>query len=111
MLKDERNSMTDVIDEIDNYIGQFDWKYSDWSIGIAKDPRKRLMQNEGVADKIGPWIYRMVKDPKYAQAIEKHFSETCGTDIDNDEKENAEEARVVYVYKKPMRRQPILKAV
>ncbi len=62
----------EIINEIYTHISK-SGHYSDWYIGIAKDPQTRLFNDHNVSKDNGWWIYRQTSNSSIAREIESFF--------------------------------------
>lgn len=70
---------TDIIREIDGYIQKENSSYSNWYVGIAKDPRDRLFNDHNVSEHAGWWIYCEAYSDTSAREVESFFLDHKGT--------------------------------
>lgn len=70
----------EIISEIKSYMAQCGGRYSDWYVGIATDPRKRLFNDHNVDEQNGAWIYREGENSTSAREVEDYFVNILGTD-------------------------------
>ena len=68
-----------IASEIKDYIDKRGANYSDWYVGIARDPEGRLFRDHNVDQKNGQWIYWPAGTRSAAEAIEKYFTHQLGT--------------------------------
>ncbi len=59
--------------EIDIRIHRSGRSYSEWYVGIATNPRKRLFEGHNVNEHDGAWLYRDACSESMAKAIEAIF--------------------------------------
>ena len=88
----------EIITIFKNHITTCGGSHSDWYVGIAQDPVKRLFDDHAVNRQTDAWIYDYACTSDTARNIEKYFVETLGYDGGpggGDETTNA-----VYAYKK-----------
>ena len=78
--------------------------YSDWYVGIAKNPHIRLFQEHKVEMRNSWWIIRKAKNSEDARNVEKLIINTYGTDGDSGGGD--EESVYVYAYKKSATTKP-----
>lgn len=90
MAYDEKTIKADI----ENHIGT---GYSNWYVGIAKDPKERLFKDHNVDEKNGSWIYRKAESREVAERIEKYFIEVHGTQ--GNPGGGSDETTFVYAYK------------
>jgi len=69
-----------IINDIKNHINKNGGSYSDWYVGIAKNPRDRLFQDHNVRQSGEAWIFRQAESETIARQIEDYFVNTLGTD-------------------------------
>lgn len=69
-----------IISEIKAYIQEWGGNYSDWYVGIASDPRKRLFDEHNVDEKEDAWIWHKCENASTAREIEEYFVNILGTD-------------------------------
>ena len=84
--------------EIEKYIQNSGESYSDWYVGIASDPRKRLFNDHNVDEKSGHWIFRECENSSVAREIEEYLINTLGTDGNPGGGDYS--TKYVYAYKK-----------
>lgn len=87
-----------IISEIKEFMKKWGGNYSDWYVGIASDPRKRLFTEHNVDEKKDAWIYRKCDNSDIAREIEEYFVEILGTD--GGAGGGDETTKYVYAYKK-----------
>lgn len=64
---------SEIIAAIDTYMQRFQYKNSDWYVGVATDPRKRLFNDHNVDEKNGIWIYEQATSDAVARAVEQAY--------------------------------------
>lgn len=65
-----------IVKEINDYISNCSGKYySDYYVGITKDPEDRLFSEHNVNKEDGCWVYRLAKDIENARNAEKALLE------------------------------------
>lgn len=69
-------SKFDIIAAIDTYMRRFQYKNSDWYVGIATDPRTRLFTDHNVDQKNGIWIYEQATSDSVAREVEQAYLDT-----------------------------------
>lgn len=62
-----------IIADIDAYMGHHGGRNADWYVGIAADPKDRLFNCHGVAEKGGAWIYRQADTSDIARDVEQAY--------------------------------------
>lgn len=70
---------TEIIQSFKDYMAENGGEYSDWYVGIASDPKKRLFNDHNVSENAGIWIYDNAETQKTAREIEEYFI-SQGTD-------------------------------
>ncbi|MCX6704603.1 MAG: hypothetical protein NTZ07_04145 [Candidatus Woesebacteria bacterium] len=80
--------------EIKGYIDRSSYSYSDWYVGIASDPEKRLFTDHRVQREGGWWIYRECFSDSAARTVEDYFVNILGTKGDT----GGGDTSSVYVY-------------
>ena len=83
----------EIISDIKNYIGN---NFSNWYIGIAADPRRRLFIDHNVDKENGRWIFREALSSNEARDIEIYLIDNFRTKGDSGGGDNT--TRVVYAY-------------
>ncbi len=88
-------------DQISNDIKSFIDKngdgYSNWYVGISDNAKERLFKDHGVAERTGPWIFRIATSAESARKIKAFFVDQLGT---QGEKGGGDDASVmVYAYR------------
>lgn len=73
-------SKPEIIADIKTYINNLTSKYSDWYVGIASDPQKRLFTDHTVNKDSDLWIYRECATSDIAREVEEYFVNTLKTD-------------------------------
>jgi len=68
-------SKIDIITAIDTYMRKFQYKNSDWYVGIASDPRDRLFNGHSVDEK-GIWIFEQATSNTVARDVEQAYLST-----------------------------------
>jgi hypothetical protein len=69
-------SKQEIITAIDTYMQKFNYKNSDWYVGIASDPKDRLFNGHNVNENNGTWIYEQALSDSVAREIEKIYINT-----------------------------------
>ncbi len=69
-------SKRDIIVAIDTFMKKFQYKNSDWYVGIATDPRARLFTDHTVDEKNGTWIYEQATSDSVARDVEQAYLDT-----------------------------------
>ena len=87
-----------IISEIKNFMAKWGGVYSDWYVGIASDPRKRLFDEHNVNERIDAWIYRLAISSDAAREVEDYFINVLGTDGGTGGGDY--DTKFVYAYKK-----------
>jgi hypothetical protein len=54
----------------------FQYRNSDWYVGIAADPRDRLFNDHNVDEQNGFWIYEQATSASVARQVEKAYLDT-----------------------------------
>ena len=67
---------TDIITAIDAYMRKFQYKNSDWYVGIAADPRDRLFNGHTVDEENGIWIFEPATSDSVARDVEQAYLDT-----------------------------------
>lgn len=99
MVKDKQT----ITNEIKNHISEGGGAYSDWYVGISKNPRERLFQDHNVDEKKDAWIIRQAESESIAREIEDYFVNTLKTDGERGGGDNPDS---VYAYKKKSHTDP-----
>lgn len=86
-----------IIRKIKEYIDMAGGDYSNWYVGIATDPQKRLYEDHNV-DRNGLCTWEEAEDSNIAREIEKYLIEILGTDGGISGGDNT--TKFVYTYKK-----------
>ena len=90
------NSKQEIIDEFKNFIQRKGGNYSDWYIGLGREPEDLFFHVQNLDDRC--WIYKCIYDPQVARQILDYFINTLGT------KETVSSADatadIIYVYKR-----------
>ena len=67
-------TVTQIIQEFNNYIRNNGGDYSRWYFGIASDPSDRLFSDHNVnKDKEDAWVFRDCGSETAARKVEKYF--------------------------------------
>ncbi|KAF3978804.1 MAG: hypothetical protein HFP77_00015 [Methylococcales symbiont of Iophon sp. n. MRB-2018] len=69
-------SKQEIITVIDTHMQKFNYKNSDWYVGIASDPRDRLFNEHNVNENNGTWVYEQASSDSVAREIEKMYINT-----------------------------------
>lgn len=69
-------SKAQIIAAIDAYMQQFQYRNSDWYVGIAADPRTRLFSDHNVDEQNGVWIYEQAESADVAREVEQAYLDT-----------------------------------
>lgn len=64
---------------IKDYIDGRGGTHSEWYVGIASDPRRRLFVDHNVDEENGRWIYQGCETSAAARDVEEFFVNTVGT--------------------------------
>jgi len=64
---------------IKDYIDGWGGVYSDWYVGIASDPRRRLFVDHNVNEENGRWIFQGCDSSSIARDVEEFFVNTLET--------------------------------
>ncbi|SRR6266478_5719572 len=64
---------------IKDYIEGWGGVYSDWYVGIASDPRRRLFDDHNVNEEKDRWIFQGCETSAAARDVEEFFVDTLGT--------------------------------
>lgn len=95
-----------IIKELKDHIASRGGAYSEWYTGIAEDPNKRLDEHGVNRKGEDKWAYREAASSDIAREIEKHFTDTLGTD--GNPGGGSDATKSVYVYKKNAHTDPKL---
>ncbi len=87
----------EIIQSFKDYMAKNGEEYSDWYVGIASDPKKRLFNDHNVRENPGIWIYDDAETQKIAREIEEYFI-NLGTDGGSGGGDSS--TTYVYAYKK-----------
>ena len=66
----------EIIKEIDGYMQKFQYRNTDWYVGIASDPHARLFNDHNVDEQKGVWIYEQATSTATARAVEQAYLDT-----------------------------------
>jgi len=69
-------SKAEIIAVIDTYMRKFQYRNSDWYVGVATDPRERLFNDHNVDEQNGFWIYEPAASDTVARALERAYLDT-----------------------------------
>ncbi len=94
----------DIIEYIKNYIDGYGGDYPSWYVGIAENPRERLIKAHKVDIDEDLWIFSTADDAHAARRIEQHFVEILKTDGGTGG--GADTTCCVYAYKKNPHTEP-----
>jgi len=83
---------------IKNYIDQNGGDYPSWYVGIAANPKDRLIKDHNVDIDNDNWIFSTAESAEAARIIEQYFIEILKTD--GGPGGGDENTRSVYAYKK-----------
>jgi hypothetical protein len=89
---------------IKNYIDQNGADYPSWYVGIAANPKDRLIKGHGVDIDNDLWIFSTAQSADAARSIEQYFVEILKTD--GCKGGGDENTRGVYSYKKSSNTDP-----
>ena len=89
---------------IKNYIDQNGADYPSWYVGIAENPKDRLIKGHKVDIDNDPWIFSTAESTDTARRIEQYFVEILKTDGGTGGGD--ENTRSVYAYKKSSNTDP-----
>jgi hypothetical protein len=89
---------SDIIEYIKNYIEAYGGEYSLWYVGIAENPRERLIKAHRVDIDNDLWIFSTAQSADAARSIEQYFIEILGTDGARGRVDDNTQS--VYAYKK-----------
>ena len=89
-------SKQDIISAIDAYMQKFNYKNSDWYVGIAANPENRLFNDHNV-EKDSVWIYEQAYSDSIARDVEQTY---INTGHDGGSGGGNEESVYVYAYVK-----------
>ena len=73
-------SEDDIIEYIKNYIDGYGGDYPSWYVGIAKNPREKLIREHRVDIDNDLWIFSTAENRHAARRIERHFADVLRTD-------------------------------
>jgi len=96
MVEPEEEILAEIKSYIDKNSGSYN--YTNWYVGISKNPMDRLFNGHGVKEKDDLWIWRQASSPDAARKIESYFMNILKTDGGAGGEE--EEADWVYAYSK-----------
>jgi len=83
----------EIIAAIDTHMQKFQYRNSDWYVGIATDPRDRLFNDHNVDEQNGIWIYDLATSAAVARTVEQAYLDTG-----HDGGAGGGDERSVYVY-------------
>jgi hypothetical protein len=95
--------MQEAVQRIDDYIRKYGGPYSAWYAGIATDPRVRLFNDHGVAEKNDAWIFEDCVTDIAARKVEEHF---LAKGCDGDTGGGDSLTKYAYAYKKNLYTNP-----
>ncbi len=96
-------TVTQIIQEIDNHIHKCGGGYSRWYVGIASDPRDRVLNDHNVDENNDAWIVRDCGSETAARKVEKHF---LGLGCDGGAGGGDSSTTYAYAYKKNAHTRP-----
>ena len=76
MLSSERQ----IVDDIEAHIASRGGAYSEWYVGITRDPEQRLFTDHNVNRNTDKWFYKKATSSTSARNIENYFINSHGTD-------------------------------
>jgi hypothetical protein len=71
---------SELIGKIKNHIADRGGSYSEWYVGIAKDPKQRLFKDHNVNEDTDKWIHVGASSSTVARNVEDYFVSKLGTD-------------------------------
>lgn len=95
-------SRNEIISDIEAQIRKGGGDYGAWFVGIAKDSHGTLFTRHETEDLHDGWIYREAFTPGVGRDVREYFVTQCGTGAG--ERSEDEAGRIVYAYKKPLKR-------
>jgi hypothetical protein len=98
------NDKQTIITNIKNHISSRGGGYSDWYVGIAEDPEKRLSEHNVNLKSGDIWIYDHATSSDVAREVEKYFIEILKTDGGGGG--GSDSSDYVYAYKKNQHTKP-----
>ncbi len=87
-----------IIEYIRNFVDGNGGDYSSWYVGIAENPRERLITEHKVDILNDLWIFSTAESAHAARRIKRHFAEVLNTDGGTGG--GADTDCCVYVYRK-----------
>ncbi|MHC4456502.1 MAG: hypothetical protein ACYS0I_05300 [Planctomycetota bacterium] len=92
-------SKQEIIDHFKNYIQIKGGSYSDWYIGIGRDPEDLFFHMQNWDDQC--WTYKCTYDPQIAMQVLDYFINTFGTEGAIGSANTT--ADIIYIYKKKVK--------
>lgn len=90
--------MNENTEKIITYITTNDPNYSNWYVGIAENPERRLFIDHNVSRTNDLWIYAQYSTDEEARNTEEYIIQSLGTD--GDVGGGSEKSTYVYSYRK-----------
>jgi len=92
-----QTTQTRIIDRFVQYIEQSGGDFSNWYVGIAKNPRDRLFTDHTVVESGAGWIYDDAGNEQIARNIENYFLDVRRTQGGNGGGNSA--TKYIYAYR------------
>ncbi len=102
MLSTQRRNQ--IVENILSHIRICGGNYNEWYVGISRDARSRLFNDNSVNESLDAWIIEIASTNQQARDIENYFINVIGTDGGPGGGDST--ARMVYAYKKSYRTNP-----
>ncbi|MDA8231545.1 MAG: hypothetical protein M0006_09420 [Magnetospirillum sp.] len=72
-------SRSDIIGDIEAYIGRNGARFGEWYVGVTGGPKATLFKAHKVKEKGDAWVVRLAKDEYESRDIAEYFITTRGT--------------------------------
>ncbi len=89
---------SELIQIIKDHIASRGGSYSEWYVGIAKDPEQRLFVDHNVNENTDKWIHKETSSSTIARNVEDYFVNKLHTDGDVGGGDNT--TKHVYAFRK-----------
>lgn len=99
-----QTTSTNLVNEFVAYIKKNGGSYSQWYVGIAADPRKRLFIEHNVREQSDAWVHGDAGSCEAAREIERYFIEVLKTSGGGGGGDAS--TRLVYAYRKEAHTRP-----
>ncbi|HQU07586.1 MAG: hypothetical protein B7X04_01405 [Parcubacteria group bacterium 21-54-25] len=98
-------SISEIIANFVAFINEHGGAGDSWYVGIASDPRDRLVRTHGVQEDVDIWLFRGAPTVTAARGVLYYFVNEFGVDGGHPD-DGTDEGPFVYLYKKAVTTRP-----